>query len=126
MHDFLPIFCLFGLPILLVTALFILNPAANSEERRRSIADRIAWTLFALGVCLMLTMVLYVMTQESEGSWRTWETIRLHSRVFLTISMIPILGPLIVYLIQPGSERRRPDASRKPPVDDWGVEPPLG
>jgi hypothetical protein len=168
MPAFVRIFCLVGLPMFALAALFIWKPAGSEKRPEMSLAARVAWTIFALaaltllcfpiiflplvlfaiwkprrwpagatadriawtafvfGIGLMLTMIVYTMTQESEGSWRSWETIRLHSRVFLAISMIPIAGPLIVYLIQPARERRSPDAARKSPVDDWDAEPPLG
>jgi hypothetical protein len=125
MQDFLRIFCLFGLPIFLVAALFILNLAANPHKSTRSIADRIAWTIFAFGICLMLTMVLYTMTQEGDGDWRSWSTVRLHSRVFLALSVIPIAGPLMVYLIQFVRARRSPAGAKKAAVDDWESGPPF-
>ncbi len=75
---------------------------------------------------LMMTMVVYAMTQESEGDWRTWETIRAHSWTFLAISIIPIIGPLIVYLVQVARARRSPALAKKAPVDDWESEPPFG
>lgn len=108
------------LPILL---LVIWKPPGRTP---RTTADRIAWTIFALGISLMATMVLYAAARESDGDFRTWETIRLHSRLFVAISMIPIAGPLIVYLIQSVRERRSRPLAKKAPVDDWDAEPPFG
>ena len=49
----------------------------------------------------MVTMAIYATTQESDGDWRSWETIRLHTRIFLlALSLIPIAGPLVVYLVE--------------------------
>jgi uncharacterized membrane protein len=66
--------------------------------RPNSVVDRSAWTTFALGVCLMLTMAVFAMTKEGDGDWRTFETIRLHSRVFLGLALFAIAGPLAAYL----------------------------
>jgi hypothetical protein len=71
-----------------------------SSTPGRSVADRIAWTVFALGIGLMVSMVLYSTAHESDGRFRSWETIRLHERLFLSIALIPVAGPLIVFLCQ--------------------------
>jgi hypothetical protein len=84
-----------------------------SGEPGKSVADRVAWTIFSVGLSLMLSMALLAMVQE-DGSYRTWETIRLHVRCFLGLSIIPIAGPLIVFL----SQRTKTITRRKAPVDD--------
>ncbi|APW63725.1 hypothetical protein [Paludisphaera borealis] len=50
--------------------------------RPKSVMDRVAWTVFAFGICLMVTMALFALTQEGDGDWRSWDRIRLHTRVF--------------------------------------------
>ncbi len=81
----------------------------------KSTADRVAWTAFALGVSLMLTMALFGMTQDL----RSWDTIRLHTRVFLGLSLIPVAGPLVVYLVQVRTKRSPTPPDKKQPIDDW-------
>jgi hypothetical protein len=104
---------------LMIFLLFFARPTARiwkpvrSGESEKSMADRVAWTIFSVGLALMLSLVLIVMVQE-DGSYRTWETIRLHVRCFLGLSIIPIAGPLIVFL----SQRTKTITRRKAPVDD--------
>jgi len=116
-----PLLC-FPVIFLPIVLILIWKPARRISG---TTADRIAWTIFAFGICLMLTMVLFTMTQEGDGDFRTWETIRLHSRVLLAISIIPILGPLVVFLVQAVRAHRGTAVAKKAPVDDWDVEPPL-
>jgi hypothetical protein len=114
---FLRGFCCCGLPVLLLMALWIWKPPYEPVVTR-SIPDRIAWTVFALGVCLMFNMALYAMMLE-DTSYRPWELIQFHVRMFFGIAMIPFAGPLIAFLWQ--SCRRSGDDSRdkKATAEDW-------
>jgi hypothetical protein len=98
MHVFINIFVLVTLPTFAVIALRIWRPA-HPPKTGKPILDRLAWTVFAFGICLMFNMVLYAAACE-DGAYRSWETIRLHIRVFLGLALIPLTGPLIVFLIQ--------------------------
>ncbi|WP_435009724.1 hypothetical protein P12x_000972 [Tundrisphaera lichenicola] len=118
MIEFLRISCFFALPIFVFASLLIWRPVAR-PGRSKSASDRIAWTLFALGICLMINMVLYSAAQEGDGNFRTWETTQLHKRVFLGIAMIPIAGPLIVYACQFARKRADRAIKKKSRVDDW-------
>ncbi len=84
------------------------------RRRPPPLADRLAWTWFAFGVSLMLTTTLHAVFQESEGSWRTLETIRRHTRLFLAVSIVPLVGPLAAYLMQKSS----PKKGLKDPFDE--------
>jgi hypothetical protein len=48
----------------------------------------------------MLSITLYATFQESDGDWRSFEIIRLHARLFLAVSLVPLLGPLTAYLLR--------------------------
>jgi hypothetical protein len=97
-------------------ALRIWRPTPPSK-RGRSVSDRIAWTLFALGVCLMFHMVLLAAVLE-DGTPRYWTTIRDHRRLFLAFSAVAIVGPLLVFLLQVSRSNRPGSSVERPPVDD--------
>ncbi|WP_435016227.1 hypothetical protein TA3x_003791 [Tundrisphaera sp. TA3] len=117
MGGFFRIFCCPTLPILAILALRIWRPVPP-DVPARSVSDRIAWTVFALGIGLMLNMVLYSILLESEGNYRSWETIRLHGRVFLAIALIPVAGPLIVFVRQNSRRDRRLKISSRESATD--------
>ena len=48
----------------------------------------------------MFNMVLYALGSEGDGDFRSVDTVRLHGRLFLAIALIPVAGPLIVFLYQ--------------------------
>lgn len=114
---FIRVLNLSGLPVFAVTALWIWRPGTPPKPGK-SVPDRIAWTVFAFGVCLMFTMGLYAAVRESDGDFRTWETIRLHTRLFLAIAAISIVGPLAVFLHQSRRSDRPTPAGKKPPGDE--------
>ncbi len=116
MWQFLRVFLLISLPAFALVALPIWKPSARKDPAG-PVGDRIAWTIFALGVCLMLTMTLHCLLSESDGDFRTWETIRAHVRIFLGISLIPIAGPLAVFALQAHRGRLAVATPKKPPVD---------
>jgi hypothetical protein len=118
MQEFMRFFCLFGVPVFIVAAVCIWNPGTE-EKPGKPVADRIAWTVFVLGISLMASMGLYVIAAETDGDWRTWDTIRLHSRIFLGLSIIPVAGPLVVYLVQATRKHTPSVSNKKSPVDDW-------
>ena len=113
---FLNIFVLLTLPVFVFLALCIWKRAC-SLETGRSIPDRFAWTSFALGIGLMLNMFLYVAASEHRV-YRTWETIRLHTRLFIAFAAVALTGPLIVSVLQATMPRRTKAPSKKPLVDD--------
>ena len=120
MQEFLRFFCVFGVPVFIIAVIWIWNPGTD-EKPGRPVADRVAWTIFVLGISLMASMTMYTTASETDGAWRSWDTIRLHTRVFLALSLIPVAGPLVVYLVEVVTRKRTPGASdKKPPVDDWG------
>ena len=55
----------------------------------------------------MFNMVLYAMASESDGSFRSWGTIRLHTREFIGIALIAVAGPLFVFLYDVASSLLR-------------------
>jgi hypothetical protein len=99
MAGFLRIFCVTFLPVFAYLGLRIWKPTLPGQPAK-PIADRIGWTVFSLGLCLMLNMVLVSALAESDGAYRSWDTIRLHVRVFLSFAMISIVGPLVIVIRQ--------------------------
>jgi|GEM_PF-3144882 len=118
MGHFLAIFCFFWLPVFLFTALRIWRPAEASNGGR-SVADRIAWTGFALGVCLMFNMVLYAKLLESDGDYRSWDTIRLHGHVLLAMAAFSVVAPVGVVLYQATRAHRPEPKGKKSLTDDF-------
>lgn len=114
---FVNVFVIITLPLFALAALHIWRPG-NPREPGKSVPDRIAWTVFAFGVGSMFTMVLYAALCESDGDYRTWETIRLHTRLFLAIAAIPIAGPLTIFLDQSRRMARLASAPKKRPQDE--------
>ena len=98
MQGFLRAFILVWLPVFAFVSLRIWKPA-SPPRIGRSVPDRLAWTLFALGICLMYNMVLWAALSE-DGAYRSWETIRLHKRLFLGFGVIAVIGPLIILSLQ--------------------------
>ena len=47
----------------------------------------------------MYNMVLWAALSE-DGAYRSWETIRLHKRLFLGFGVIAVIGPLIILSLQ--------------------------
>lgn len=109
---FARIVVVFALPVFAFLALWIWRPTLSSGTGK-PVSDRVAWTVFAVGICLMFSMVLYVAASEGDGTYRSWDTIRLHTRVFLALALIAVLGPLIVSVFQ----AMRPNSS-KPPCEE--------
>ena len=123
MWRFLLIFCIFGFPVFVTVAVVIWSHSWLPKSQR-SIADRIAWTVFALGIFLMLTMVLYAMGSESDGDFRSWDTIRLHSRLFLAIAHDPARRPAAWSSCTRRRGRVPPGRpARNSPVDDLSYGP---
>jgi hypothetical protein len=118
MGEFLLTYCFLALPLFAFVSLRIWRPASLSGSAM-SVSDRIAWTVFTFGISLMLNMVLCARLGESDGDYRTWDKIRLHGRVFLALTLIPVAGPLIVFLCQKKTLTAR-SLGKKPPVDDLG------
>lgn len=110
------VFVCFTLPVFAFVALRIWRPSLPSKPRK-SVADRIAWTFFALGICLMFHMVLLAAAMEDRG-FRSRETIRYHGRWFLAIAVIPIAGPLAVFLYQVPRSHPPKSPDKKPSVND--------
>lgn len=105
-------FACFFYPVFAMIAVHIWRPPYRGKQVR-GIADRVAWTGFALGVCLMLNMVLHASLSEGDGDFRTWETITLHRRLFFAFGLLAVLGPLAVFLMQLSSSRRPVPAQEK-------------
>ncbi|MDG3005096.1 hypothetical protein [Paludisphaera mucosa] len=89
-------------------------------EAPKSLADRMAWTWFALGIGLMLSMYGLAATQEGDGDWRPRATIRLHTRIFLALASISLAGPLAAYLWKRREGRKRIDDPLEAPVGSPG------
>src|SRR5437870_1372308 len=115
MWEFLRILCLFVLPVFAVAVLLIWD-AGGSSKPARSQTDRIAWTIFALGICLMFGMAVYAMALEGDGHFRSWELIRAHKRWFLAIAVISVAGPLIVFLHQAIRGHGPRSSGKRPPI----------
>jgi hypothetical protein len=113
---FLNIFVLLTLPVFAFVGLCIWKPAA-SPETGRSVPDRFAWTIFAFGIGLMLNMFLFVAASEHRV-YRTWETIRLHTRLFIAFAVVALTGPLMVCLLQATMPRQIKPPCKKPLADD--------
>jgi hypothetical protein len=113
---FLNIFVLVTLPVFAFVSLRIWKPAFPPKIGR-SVPDRFAWTFFALGICLMFNMFLHAAASE-DGAYRSWETIRLHRRVFLGFGVIAVTGPLIVFLLQTTRPRPIEPPCKKPRGED--------
>jgi hypothetical protein len=80
---------------------------------RKPPLDDIAWSGFAAGVALMLGVTLLAAVSESDGDYRTWETIRLHRDLLLEAGLLAVSLPVVVVLLRTGPEparwlRRRP------------------
>jgi hypothetical protein len=117
MLGFARIFLVFTLPVFGFVALRMWRPG-RPYKPRKDVSDRIAWTIFVFGISLMFNMFLYAAVSESDGDYRSWETIRLHVRLFLAIAVIPVAGPLIVFLYQAARSHPPRSSGKKPPVDD--------
>src|SRR5690348_10276711 len=102
-------------PLFAFLALYIWRPASSSRPGN-STADRIAWTIFVLGICLMVSLALYAMASE-DGSYRPWQLIRFHTRLFVVFAAIALAGPLFGFLYQRVPFAARP-VPKKPMVDD--------
>jgi len=113
---FIGVFLCCSFPAFTFVGLRIWKPAFPPETGM-SVRDRLAWTIFAFGICSMLHMALYAAACE-DGSYRTWETIRLHSRMFFAFAMIAVAGPLFIFWIQPAHLRQTKPPFKKPPVDN--------
>jgi hypothetical protein len=98
------------------TVLRIWRPGKSAKP----LSDRIAWTVFAFGVYSMVFMAVYSMLSEGEG-WgiRSWETIRLHKRLFFACAAVSVAGPLIVFLHQ--THWREPEILVPPSEESQGV-----
>jgi hypothetical protein len=112
---FMNVFFIINLPFACLLLLRIWRPGLPSSPGK-SVSDRIGWSFFAFGICLMLTMVLFASLSESDGDFRSWETIRLHRRVFLAIAVIP----LFIYLYQAARPHPHKLPGKESPFDDLG------
>ena len=112
MGGFLRGFCCLFLPVILLVALRIWKPPYEPGVTR-SILDRTAWTVFALGICLMFNMALYAMVLESDGGYRSWDQIQFHVKTFFVIAFIPLFGPLVAFLWERSTEFREAGSDSK-------------
>lgn len=89
------------------------------ERRRvaRPLADRVGWTVTWLGVALTVSTAVFFAIQEGDGDWRTWETIQRQSRIFLTVSLTPLAGPLTAFILN-RREARKSVEPLEAPIDD--------
>jgi hypothetical protein len=117
MGEFFRVYCLTFLLGFAPWALWFWRPRW-SDEPRKSVTDRMAWTIFGFGLSLMFNMVLLAVLSESDGDYRTWDTIELHRRWFLGFSMVPVAGPLIVFVTQKLSRFPSPKGNQKDLDDD--------
>jgi hypothetical protein len=105
--QFMTVLTLVGFPFFILSVWAIWMPVRwRGSPRRpvdgpRMLVDRIGWTIFAAGIALMLTMTLFALGQESDGSWRPLATIRLHSRILLGFAALTLAGPLGAFLFGP-------------------------
>lgn len=106
------------LPVFAFAAPRIWKPTPPTKQAR-SVADRVAWTIFTLGVCLMFNMVLFAALSESEGDFRTWETIAHHRQVFLVFALLASSGPLLAFLFRGTMPHPPGHSHKKPPSDDF-------
>lgn len=95
-----------GVPVLGLAAWLL----PRRSEVRRTLGDRVGWTIFAAGIALMLTMNLFASLMESDGDWRPFATIRLHSRIFLGFAALALAGPLGAWLFGRGARTKKPAA----------------
>src|SRR5262249_6110474 len=88
---------------ILLSYLIIKLPPPRPEVKkkgRRSTIDRIAWTVFGLGFVLLFFLSFYAAQSESDGAFRSWETIRRHTRIFLLIAAVTVGIPALIFLYQ--------------------------
>ncbi|AMV37687.1 hypothetical protein [Planctomyces sp. SH-PL62] len=113
-------FPIVGIPVVLL--MFWLLPRVPAD-RPTPIRDRLAWTAFALGISLMVTMAVFAMTQEGDGDWRPFATIRLHTRIFLGMASFALVGPLAAFLLSRGTKGSPlsigPMRRRRPSWNSW-------
>ncbi len=100
-----------------VAALRTWRPAPPKKVAR-PVADRIAWTVFALGICLMFNMALYASVLVSDGDYRTWETIAHHRMMLFAIALLVVSIPVGVFLYQAVTRHNPHKAIKKPHSDD--------
>lgn len=103
-----------------LVATCIWRPARN-KSIGKPVADRIAWTGFALGICLTLNMAVYATASESDGDIRTWETIIRHRRIFFAFGLLAVSGPLVVLLRQAVAKHLIGASFKKPYYDDLWI-----
>jgi hypothetical protein len=96
----------------------------NREHRLRrvsSILGVLAWLLFALGLVGMLGVALVALLSESDGDFRTWETIRRHVQMLWCAGALAVGGPTSVWLFERWLDyHNRP---MDPEEDDSGSDP---
>ena len=102
MSEFVRLSYFLALPIFTFATLVIWWPGQHDG----SFVGRITWTVFTLGICLMLNLALLAIAQETDGAFRPAETIRLHERLFFAFAAITIAAPVTNFLYH--TARKRP------------------
>ena len=83
----------------------------------RTIADRLAWITFSVGIYAMLGVVCISVLSEGEGALRSWPEIRRQVRMFVGAGIVAVSMPILVtighYLIQavPSNRSKFPSPS---------------
>jgi hypothetical protein len=91
------------LPLICFTMLRIWDP-----RKSKLLTDRIAWTVFASSVYAMIFIAIHSGHSE-DGSFRSWATIRLHTRLFNACAAVALIAPVVIYVRQ----LRRPRLPRE-------------
>jgi hypothetical protein len=99
----------FPLYLAIVVLALLLSRLWKPGASKKPLADRIAWSLFVLGISLMFFIVLVAGAGE-DSAHRSWETIRSHRNLLLAAAAFAVVGPLVVFERGLRGENRKPDS----------------
>ena len=87
----------FPLYLAIVVLALLLSRLWKPGASTKPLDDRIAWSLFVLGISLMFFMV-FVAAAGEDSAHRSWETIRFHGKLLLTAAAFAVVGPIVIFV----------------------------